>query len=58
MEFINLHTLIISAKFFKELGEKIKSEKNPCLNSWTTPTAPKHKKTCTNPCDSGQWNSY
>jgi hypothetical protein len=52
-KFFNLHTLVIGAKFFKEFGDKVKSGKNPCLDNWTTTTTPKHKRTYTNPYDSG-----
>lgn len=56
MEFINLHTLVIGAKLFKEIGDRVKSKKNLCPNSQTIATTPRHNRTCTNPYDSGQWN--
>jgi hypothetical protein len=56
MEFINLHTLVIGAKIFKEISDRVKNNKNLCPDSWTIATTPGHKRTYTNPCDSGQWN--
>jgi hypothetical protein len=54
MEFINFHTLVIGAKLFKELGDKVKNMKNLCPNNRIATIAPKHKRTYTNPCDNGQ----
>jgi hypothetical protein len=55
MEFFNLHTLVIGAKFFKEFVDKVKSEKNPFLDSQTVATIPRHKRTYISPYDSGRW---
>jgi len=46
-KFLNLHTLVIGANLLKELGDKVKSRKNPC------PITPKSGKTHTSPYDSG-----
>jgi hypothetical protein len=46
-KFFNLHTLVISAKLFKEFCDKVKSGKNLCPNSWTVATTPMRRRTCT-----------
>jgi hypothetical protein len=50
-----LHTLVIGAKLFKELGDRVKSRKNPCPNSQIITIAPMNGRTHTNPCDNGRW---
>jgi hypothetical protein len=41
VEFFSLYTLVIGAKLFKELSDKVKSEKNMCPNSQTVATTPR-----------------
>jgi hypothetical protein len=53
MEFFNLHTLVIGAKLLKELDDRVKSEKGLCPDSQIVATTPRHRRTHTNPYDSG-----
>jgi hypothetical protein len=55
-KFLCFHTLEIGAKFLKELGDRVKSGKNPCPNNWTATTTSSSGRTCTNPYDNGQWS--
>jgi hypothetical protein len=45
--------LIIGVKFLKKLSDRVKSDKNPCLNSWTVAHAPMSGRTHTNSYDNG-----
>lgn len=44
IKFLGLHTLEIGEKLLKELNDKVKSRKNPCLDSWTIATTPRCKR--------------
>jgi hypothetical protein len=45
INFLGLHTLVIGEKLLKELNDKVKNRKNPCLDSWTIATTPRCKRT-------------
>jgi hypothetical protein len=52
VKFFHLHILVIGAKFFEELNDKVES-KNPSLNSRIVVTTSRGRKTHTSPYDSG-----
>jgi hypothetical protein len=49
----SFHTLVIGAKFLKELDDMVKSGKKSCFDNRIVAIAPMHRRTHTSPCDSG-----